>query len=146
MNKEDDVKDISETINANRAAAEEFMAQSDIPSALSDRGDAPLIDLGAAEAIRFPASEDNKPEDDEPDPDEPEVDEPSAPDEDTPLVSPDAPETGSLRLRCERYPSLTVVVEGRGLINFADGVYETSDPVEIEVLGRIPEVVVEGPA
>ena len=52
----------------------------------------------------------------------------------------------AVRLRCERYPALTVVVEGRGPIQFAGGEYVTEDPAEIEVLGRIPEVFIDGPA
>lgn len=171
--------DINETVNANRAAAEEFMAQSGIPAPLADRGDAPLIDLGASEAVRFPARDDEPEDDDGPEVVEPpeDLDPPedhgnpaatpvqdmrsqvgeeiaeAAKVEPEPEPEPEPPELPTTadgepatRLRCERYPELTVVMEGRGLIKFTDGCYVTEDPDEIEFLGRIPEVFIDGPA
>ncbi len=156
--------DINETVNANRAAAEEFMAQSGIPAPLADRGDAPLIDLGASEAVRFPAREDEPEEDDEPEVVEPPEDLDPPEDHGDVITTPiqdaetardeeiattaktDGDGESATRLRCERYPELTVVMEGRGLIKFTDGCYVTADPVEVEFLGRIPEVFTDGPA
>ena len=166
------MNDISETINANRAAAEEFMAQSGIPVPLSDRGDAPAVDLGAAEALRFPARDDEPEDDGGPEIVEPPEDLDPPEDHGNPAARrvktareieiesmypdpkpepPAIPTTDgdgarAVRLRCERYPALTVVVEGRGPIQFAGGEYVTEDPAEIEVLGRIPEVFIDGPA